>query len=968
MKILRIRFANLNSLVGEWDIDLTQPAFQSDGIFAITGPTGAGKSTILDAICLALYGRTPRLERVNKSGNDILSRHSADCFAEVTFETQNGRYRSHWSQHRARHRADGALQQPRHEISDADSGEILDERLTTVAARIVEVTGMDFERFTRSMLLAQGHFAAFLQSSPDARAPILEQITGTALYSRISVAVHERLSDEKQTLQALQAECAGLTLLDAEQEAALREQLAQRRAQEQAAETALRATRQALDWLEELATRESELEDIRTRRAAHEEELAQLVPERERLKRAERAAGLDGEYASLSALRSQRAESTATERELEQALPSLEARARSADEALEQATRASADAQARIATQKPRLQALRALDQQLGSQAAQVDAALSVKEEEGDALAAARAEVERARSADKKAAASLTQAQARRDAHAGQARETRRAAADSLAAAEAEQERASARLRDLLDGRELRDYHNDRNTLLRESFLLSRIAELEEQRARLTAGEPCPLCGSTEHPFASGEVPSEDDTRRRLTAVEEQIDRIEAQQEALTAIQARVTAVHREQSVLEASLARTGEAMVAEAAEAERRQQSAHAATATAEALLAARERASQKAEQHWREAGAALEALRDTRRRDYGDLDAEAEERRAEQVLEQAQRGEREARERRDEVLREHHRSADRLSDVRATLSRLVPQLDQRESAWSDDLRDAGFADESVFLAARLEPAEREALAQRLKAVDERGVALATQLRDGEARLAAARARELTDRDVPTLQAELRDRQALLTEHQSERAALAHRLSENEQAAERLREQQSRIDAQQRECRRWEALHALIGSADGKKYRNFAQGLTFDMMIVQANQQLQRMSDRYLLVRDAEQPLELNVIDNYQAGEVRSTRNLSGGESFLVSLALALGLSRMASRNVRVDSLFLDEGFGTLDEDALDTALETLSGLQQEGKLIGVISHVPALKERIATQIRVIPLSGGRSRIEVAT
>ena len=105
-------------------------------------------------------------------------------------------------------------------------------------------------------------------------------------------------------------------------------------------------------------------------------------------------------------------------------------------------------------------------------------------------------------------------------------------------------------------------------------------------------------------------------------------------------------------------------------------------------------------------------------------------------------------------------------------------------------------------------------------------------------------------------------------------------------------------------------------------------------------------------------------MVDNYQAGEIRTTKNLSGGESFIVSLSLALGLSHMASKNVRVDSLFLDEGFGTLDEEALDTALETLAGLQQDGKLIGVISHVPALKERIGTQIQVTPQTGGRSQI----
>jgi exonuclease SbcC len=135
-------------------------------------------------------------------------------------------------------------------------------------------------------------------------------------------------------------------------------------------------------------------------------------------------------------------------------------------------------------------------------------------------------------------------------------------------------------------------------------------------------------------------------------------------------------------------------------------------------------------------------------------------------------------------------------------------------------------------------------------------------------------------------------------------------------------------------------------------------------MMIGHANRQLQKLTDRYLLVRDDARPLELNVIDNYQAGQIRSTQNLSGGESFIVSLALALGLSHMASKNVRVDSLFLDEGFGSLDEEALDTALETLGSLQHEGKLIGLISHVAAVRERIGTRIQVIPDTGGRSVI----
>ena len=166
----------------------------------------------------------------------------------------------------------------------------------------------------------------------------------------------------------------------------------------------------------------------------------------------------------------------------------------------------------------------------------------------------------------------------------------------------------------------------------------------------------------------------------------------------------------------------------------------------------------------------------------------------------------------------------------------------------------------------------------------------------------------------------------------------------------------------QQQECTRWRDLHELIGSSDGKKYRLFAQSLTFNQLVQQANRQLQNMSDRYLLKQTDDAPLQLDVIDQYQGGTVRSAKNLSGGESFIVSLALALGLARMASATTRIDSLFLDEGFGTLDEDALDVALNTLASLQQEGKLIGVISHVAALKERISTQIKVEPKHNGHS------
>src|SRR5699024_10978080 len=159
MRILKLRFLNLNALAGEWEIDFTGPEYMAEGIFAITGPTGAGKTTLLDAICLALYARTPRLSRITRSTNEIMSRQTGECFAEVTYQTQRGQFRSHWGQHRARRRADGELQPARHEIVDMHTGKVLETGIMEVARKTESVTGMDFGRFTRSMLLAQGGFA-----------------------------------------------------------------------------------------------------------------------------------------------------------------------------------------------------------------------------------------------------------------------------------------------------------------------------------------------------------------------------------------------------------------------------------------------------------------------------------------------------------------------------------------------------------------------------------------------------------------------------------------------------------------------------------------------------------------------------------------------------------------------------------------------------------------------------------------
>ena len=369
------------------------------------------------------------------------------------------------------------------------------------------------------------------------------------------------------------------------------------------------------------------------------------------------------------------------------------------------------------------------------------------------------------------------------------------------------------------------------------------------------------------------------------------------------------------------------------------------------------------------RQAHAALAAERDLlsgeRQELFAEKNPDTEENRLLTAVEEAGKKREEADRRRIAASQELEKLKSRLETMEKAMSGRGEQLRILEEDFVRRLRQSGFGDEQGYQAACLPEAERVALLQERERLDTEQTETEARWRDKTRQLEAQRQQQATDRPLAELTREREGQLVALKELQQEIGGIRGRLRENDTLRQRQREKVAAIAGQTREFRRWDMLHGLIGSADGKKYRNFAQGLTFEIMIGHANRQLRKMTDRYLLIRDETQPLDLNVVDSYQAGEIRSTRNLSGGESFLVSLALALGLSQMASKNVRVDSLFLDEGFGTLDEEALDTALQTLASLQQDGKLIGVISHVPALRERISARIQVSSRTGGRSVIE---
>ena len=1125
MRIEHIRLHNLNSLVGTWEIDLTAPAYRDDNLYAITGPTGAGKTTILDAICLALYGRTPRLARINKNTNDIMSRHTGTCFAEATIAVHDRRYRCYWSQHRARRRADGELQNPKHEIADATSGQLLASSLKTTAATIEQLTGMDYSRFTRAMLLAQGEFAAYLQATPDERAPLLEQITGTAIYSQLSIRAHENYKAARDTLSILQAETAGITLLTADETATLEAERNTARHAAATLATTQQQTAAALTWLADIARLRAEHSALREQAAQLAAEAAAFAPERARLERANRAATLDAAYTHLNTLRQQQHDDEHSLATLSAALPGQQSVLAAADTALASAQAALAAARQQHDANQPHWQSMRAYDQRLAdqqhtlreheqrvatTQAALTDAAArhsALQQQHDDEtrqltaitawLDAHAADAALARDLDTITlrVQDLAAQQKQNDETAAHTRatlarhqENERALADAEAACQknvalaatlaAAHDRASQHLAQHLAGRRLRDYRADKDRLAAQLAAAQNIADLATRRAQLHDGEPCPLCGATEHPYTHGHTPQPDSLRAQYDALNRYITEAEtceieeqnAASAARTAAQNATAAAHnrdlaaqnhtnsranhdaarQQQKQSDDALAAARTALARQLApytpttattphnpaailntlrqrlhdwqHHEQRQrdiQQQHSITTTAlagsrAALDACQSTHAQAVAQH-NTALATWQHTQNERRAHYGTRDPDAEARAAQHTITRSEHDTQRAQTARQQAHDTLRDSETRLHDLRQRLAQNSAAISKAAAQFQKDSEAAGIiADtsaqnvgwalaqqteatpsdarteklplplagegggegisrsetqpspaETAYLAARLPAAARAQLAARAADLDRRQQDNYSRLHDRAARLDATLAQAMTNEDETTLRERQETARAQQQAHDQTIATINYRLAENHKAQAALRDKQAAIAAQQAETRRWQALHDLIGSADGKKYRNFAQGLTFASVIAHANCQLTRMNDRYLLTHDPARPLELDIIDNYQGGETRTTKNLSGGETFLVSLALALGLSHMAGENIRIDTLFLDEGFGTLDEETLESALDTLSALRADGKHIGVISHIAALTERIPTQIRITPEQGGRSRID---
>lgn len=1212
MKILAIRLKNLASLAGPVDIDFTAEPLASAGLFAITGPTGAGKSTLLDALCLALFGTVPRLNAIGREAKvpdaegdiptsdprNLLRRGTGNGFAEVDFVGIDGhRYRARWEANRARDKASGKLQLSRQSLYDLDSEQLLGSGKQEYKQLIEARLGLNFEQFTRAVMLAQSEFSAFLKADDKDRSELLEKLTNTAIYTRLGQRAFSKSREAGEAHSALKERASHLLPMPPEARAELDQRLEQAQQQfkaDQAGERQLQAQR---TWLEQRRQLHAQLSEAQAALHAAEQQWQQFAEQRTDLQRLERLAPQRHQFHRQQVLTAQMTPLAAHIAEQQRLLTTLQGQSHESEQALITARAALAQCQAMQGENAPRLRqafatqdTLARLEQELASQRSRVEQAQATLAEAQQHVQGTEQQQQRSEQqllqidtalADSQHLAELANAwqaylaqlkqvmlvggrlaKGREELPSLQARASqanaqwqaqrdqldvlfREAKAEPQALAEQidllgsmlqdnrKQHRAveeasrlhgrELELRQQLDALQQRQQQGmqQRKQLiaqgtaakaeletaeqalkltrqLLERQRLARNTSVEELRSQLRDGEPCPVCGSAEHPFHQPEALLQSlgrhdqaeeqaaqqqvqtlngnlvELRTQLGVVNAQLKDAQQHQQHLSEQLQAATSQLQAHSLwpalatqddqgrnawLDSQLRRLDEEIGAD----EKRQSALLTLQKDAARLaqqLQAAEQAQQQAQRQLEQQHQALASDQQQLERGLADL-AEvlpadvldalsndpttaflALDQQIAQRLQQLQQRrdeaqEQQARQLQLDKLRDQQQARDQqLQQLQQQLATLDGQRQHAQALLAELLGEQPSAEAwQLHLDSQLEQARAlEAdTAQRLQALQTDGVQLSSELKANTQQLQALGAEcqqlqgdierwraahpELDDAGLDRLLAIDEQQMVTLRQHLqgAERAieqgrvllaereqrvqqhaaqmnveasvedleqallALGERLASQEQHCAELRAQQAddqrrqqasaelaaHIEQANQQWQRWARLNALIGSASGDVFRKIAQGYNLDLLLHHANAQLRQLARRYRLKRGGS-ALGLLVLDTEMGDELRSVHSLSGGETFLVSLALALGLASMASSTLRIESLFIDEGFGSLDPESLQLAMDALDGLQAQGRKVAVISHVQEMHERIPVQIQVRRQGNGLSDVQV--
>ena len=949
MKILAIRLKNLTSIEGMVEVDFTAEPLHSAGIFAISGPTGAGKSTLLDALCLALYDKAPRFatsvesvnladvgdNQINQSDvRNLLRRGTSDGYAEVDFLGIDGRrYRSRWSVRRTRNKISGSLQPQTMEVKELDTEKEFQGTKKELLIQLVELVGLTYEQFTRTVLLAQNDFATFLKSKGAAKAELLEKLTGTGVYSRISQEVYARNKAAQEEGTLIQNRMNVIELMPEEELLALqkeKELLAEKRV------TGIKLLAEQNEQLNVVRSLKMQ-EDLWKKKQQEEQE------EQARLKM------LQGALASQEeGLVHFKAQWEAIQPDLKKARQ-LDVQIQSQQDSYTQSKQMLQSANKQVSEQEQKMRmateqlqvsysSLNRLLNHVGiEEALQLEQVEEILRQEADKLTAGiNTNEERLLRLNSFGYPLLTEEQVKLQKELTRQQNIRQLT-ETQTKTKAEIERLEKETTDCLKQLTEQETALKVTQRLYENARMAVGKDVKALRQQLQEGEACPVCGSTAHPY-----------HQEQEVVDTLFRSIEQEYNAAVAncqqINNRSIVLQRDwthQKMVDGQIGEQLAALYKAGIDAGNEEQIQHRLTELAKRILEYRNLYAewQRSDEEIKKMRAHCEALRENV--SLCRLAMQKVSSAKEQLL-----------------LLQNTASAEqkRFEVIEKALNVLRQERSQLLKGKSADEAEAVVAKREKELNLALEKARKEveAVHNRLSGLQGEMKQITLAIGELQEQYKKIESPEQLPEIIKKQQEENLNTERALSTMEARLLQQAKNKLTVEQIAKELAEKQTIAE-------RWAKLNKLIGSADGAKFKVIAQSYTLNLLLLHANKHLSYLSKRYKL-QQVPDTLALQVIDCDMCDEIRTVYSLSGGESFLISLALALGLSSLSSNNLKVESLFIDEGFGSLDAESLRTAMEALEQLQMQGRKIGVISHVQEMSERISVQVQVHKKVNGKS------
>lgn len=1008
MRILKVAFKNIHSLSGEHIIDFTKEPFTYSPLFVITGATGSGKSSILDAISLALYNTTPRMGRVSRTGVDtdgaILTRGQEDAYAKVTYECKQGVFRSEWHITTAR---TGNLRDYDMYLYDVEADTALSYNKGAIPSANQERIGLSYDQFNKSVILAQGEFAEFLKAPKKERGDLLEKITGSGIYRRIGIAVwqkfrsHGKKSEElKVVLQSKKEEKKPEEEIQAKrvEETQLQKQLKMLDAQVEALkeqnkqiETLLKKQDELKKTQSQLTTSSDRLKNFMTQEGKLWQKHKKLLPYLSDIQSWEQTTNhlkklqeqknkLVQEKQTLAAASKQLCDKISeiikTDVTESEAIANLDVFYSKYEQLEKQLIELRSEYREKQATANG---LIRNLDSQtrfkINSETFAVEVANRKKEFKSnfehlllkatlDSKDLTEQFVEHFSNEVTKLRQAQLAAQNIQNSHTNEKNFSKQIVAsnEKLTELNAQQKLLDTQVKLALTEFEKLDLKKQ-NALLTQS--------LEDYRVQLKEGEACPLCGSLNHPFALHTPTPPSELEGALKAAKLVYDKaIERQLKNISDRQSLTAQIANDEKAKREILAKL------EQLNADFKKQY-WKITQDPVNFDFDRNIATQETQVKHLQSALALKKQLQT----LTELLPVAK-----KMLSLFEQG---------KELNKKIKFLYAGNDFKEVYQNIREAFQQNRSTWKVKIeQEESLVGEMNSTQSNLNKISIELITELgtigIESVEE---AIKIRLKDS-IYLAYDKQYASLQQEIQraTTQLELQQKEILkLNESVSleNQEQVRKDLDSKEETLEKLKLQEKEVSFYLRnqtrlkneievlekelailskEAKPWEMLNSLIGDATGNKFNDYAQDMTLTHLLHLANKRLDGLNKRYKLDKPKEGEGDgLMVIDQDMGNQRRAISTLSGGETFMASLALALALSDLAAKNVQIESMFIDEGFGTLDAESLDQTLDALERLQVESsKIIGIISHVDSVKERIATQVQLVQDGKGYSKMEI--